>query len=220
VVPSSGKLSLTMEAELENIRGAARGGLTGTVQVDPSALEKSRGTLRFDLFRLSLVHTTRQDNSEEFGPYRQSTKQNDDMRTWLEIGDDSPEEKKNVYRYATFNIERVTYAVPNVVPTTAGVHPVELKFEGAFSLHGRSARRTVALRGSFHVQDQSIDKITIRTAAPLVVELESHDVRPRSAFGVLADRTLDAMGKKVERVAKISLELTLKPGTEGKEGSE
>jgi len=48
----------------------------------------------------------------------------------------------------------------------------------------------------------------VRTTEPLDAGLEEYDVRPREAFGKLAQRTLDALGTKVAKSAPLQVEFT------------
>jgi hypothetical protein len=48
----------------------------------------------------------------------------------------------------------------------------------------------------------------VRTLEPLRIGLEEFDVRPREAFGKLAQKTLDALGTKVAKEAPLQVEFS------------
>lgn len=142
-----------------------------------------------------------------------SRKQNDDMRAWLEISSDAPPDRFEEYRFASFEWDRVRSATPAAVPKTPGRHTVEMEVAGKLSLHGRVMDRIVLLDVTVERSTQGVTTLEVSTKKPLVVDLEEHDVRPRSAFGVLADRTLEALGKKVSKKPEVDVLLFLRPST-------
>ncbi len=52
--------------------------------------------------------------------------------------------------------------------------------------------------------------LTVRSLAPLSIDLDEYDVRPRTGFGKLAAKTLQAMSPKVAKAAEVSLEFSAK----------
>lgn len=52
----------------------------------------------------------------------------------------------------------------------------------------------------------------IRTLEPIEVTLSEHEVRPRSAFGTLAQATLSTLGEKIAQSAPITFEVTATAG--------
>lgn len=209
--PQTSSLEMKMLAELENIQGSGKQGLTGEISFDPQNVLAASGTVRFDLTRLRLLHAIKRGDTEEMGELRSSSKQNDDMRIWLEIASDTPEETLKRYRYATFAFERVKKAVPTALPSEPGEYKLSLVVEGAFELHGHTVRKTVPLNATVTQTAAGVTQVRARTAEPLTISLTEHDVRPRTAFGILADRTLDAMGKKVAKTPQVQLELRFLP---------
>lgn len=207
------KLKVTMNAELEKIQALNRTGLSGGLRFAPGDLHKCEGQIRFDLLELELVHATARGESGDFGEMLASRKQNDDMRVWLEISSDTPPETLAEYRYATFEWRGVRAATPAVVPEVPGRHVIDMEVAGRLSLHGKLVDRVVSLQLTVERSQQRVTSLEVATKKPLVVMLEEHDVRPRSAFGVLADRTLEAMGKKVAKEPEIDVFLLLRPRT-------
>jgi hypothetical protein len=52
----------------------------------------------------------------------------------------------------------------------------------------------------------------INTRAPISIGLAEHDIRPRSAFGTLAQATLSSLGQKVAEAAPINFEVIANAG--------
>jgi hypothetical protein len=211
--PKTSSLEMTMLAELENIHGSGNRGLTGRISFDPRNVLTASGSIRFDLTRLQLLHAIKRGDTEEMGEPRLSSKQNDDMRIWLEIASDTPAEMLKRYRYATFTFDRVKKAVPASLPSEPGEHRLLLIVEGAFDLHGHTVTKTVLLNATVTQTAAGVTQVRASTAEPLTISLGEHDVRPRTAFGILADRTLEAMGKKVAKTPQVHLELSFPPQT-------
>jgi hypothetical protein len=117
------------------------------------------------------------------------------------------------YRYATFTFDRVKKAVPASLPSEPGEHRLLLIVEGAFDLHGHTVTKTVLLNATVTQTAAGVTQVRASTAEPLTISLGEHDVRPRTAFGILADRTLEAMGKKVAKTPQVHLELSFPPQT-------
>ncbi len=213
VETKSSKMNLTMDAELERIRAVSRTGLSGGLHFVPDDLRKCRGRVQFDLLELELTHATVRGDSGKFGEMLASRKQNDDMRAWLEISPDTPPDMLRDYRFASFEWDRVRTATPSTVPKAPGRHTVEMEVVGRLSLHGKHMDRIAFLDVTVERSAQGVTALEVSTKKPLVIDLEEHDVRPRSAFGVLADRTLDALGKKVAKKPEVDVHLLLRPST-------
>lgn len=81
---------------------------------------------------------------------------------------------------------------------------------GDLRLHGRVSKKRAQVEATFAYDGNEPRSVTIRTTQPVAVGLEEHDVRPREAFGKLAQKTLGALGNKVASEAPVQLELTAK----------
>lgn len=204
--------SFTMDAELEKIRGQASAAVFGELSVDLSDIAKSSGLIRLDLDRLAIYQRKRDDASGQFGKETRNDKQNSDMRTWFEISEDTPAEVREGNRWAEFKLTEL--AAPSQRDVRAGAAPegkLTAHAKGDFRLHGRVKPRSAHVEIRVLYAGDRARELSVKTLEPLPVPLEEHDVRPRSAFGKLADKTLDALGAKVSKVALVSLEFTARP---------
>jgi hypothetical protein len=211
---ASSAVSFTMDAELEKISGRAPGALRGELALDASDIAKSSGLVQLDLDRLVIHQRKRDDGAGEFGPETQSEKQNADMRTWFEISSDTPPQVRETNRWAEFRLTQLSLpSARDVATSDVPERSLTAEAKGDFRLHGRVKPRSAKLEIRIRYADRVPREIHVRTTEPFAVPLEEHDVRPRSAFGKLADKTLDALGAKVSKVALISLDFTarLKP---------
>jgi hypothetical protein len=207
VAQGSTKVDFTMDAELEKIFGRAPGGLEGELYVDLKDVTKSTGLVKVDLDKLSIFQKTRKQADQEFGEETRNEKQNQDMRTWFEIQPDAPADIREKNRWVEFKIEKVTDASASDVTALSGAErKVTLTVSGDFRLHQRVSKRSAKLQAVFKFDGDKPRSVHITTVEPFAVGLQEHDVRPRKAFDTLADKTLDALGAKVAKIAMVSLE--------------
>lgn len=201
-------VTFTMDAEKEKITGRAPASASGTLHVDLQDLTKSTGLVKIDLNELSLYQQKRDSADEEFSESTKSETQNEHMRTWLQISEDGPAQEREANRFAEFKIASVGLSSQNSVNESQP--EAELQISGSLRIHGRVTEHRFPVRAKFYFKDGKATSIDFKSLKPIEVSLEKHDVRPRSAFGVLADKTLDALGAKVAKVAKISLKFSAK----------
>jgi len=199
-------ITFTMDAELEKISGRAPGSAQGELFVDFKDIEKSSGLIRVDLDKLSIYKQNRDDAESEYGEEQKNEKQNRDMRTWFQISDDGPKEEREKFRWVEFKITEISAAKKDVTALTGATRKVDAKVTGDFLLHGRKTEKTLDVELSFEFDGETPKSLAIHSKQPFEVGLEEHDVRPRKAFAELADRTLDALGAKVAKVAKVEVE--------------
>jgi hypothetical protein len=133
------------------------------------------------------------------------------MRTWFEISDDTPDPVRQSNRWAEFKLLALTAPSLRDVRAKTGEKKLTAEANGSFRLHGHVKPRTAKLEIRIRYQNGLPSELYVKTLDPMPVPLEEHDVRPRSAFGKLADKTLDALGAKVAKVAQVSLEFTARP---------
>jgi hypothetical protein len=204
--------SFTMDAELEKIRGHANAAVLGELSVDLSDIAKSSGLIRLDLDRLAIYQRKRDDASGQFGEETKNDKQNADMRTWFEISEDTPADVRQGNRWAEFKLTELSAPAPrDIRPGATPEHKLTALVKGDFRVHGRVKPRSAQVEIRVLYAGDTARELSVKTREPLPVPLEEHDVRPRSAFGKLADKTLDALGAKVSKVALVSLEFTARP---------
>jgi hypothetical protein len=204
---SSSKVDFTMDAELEKIFGRAPGALTGELFIDLKDVTKSTGLVKVDLDQLSIFQKTRKQADQDFGEETKNEKQNQDMRNWFEIESDAPADAREKNRWVEFKIEKVTDAsASDVTALPSAERKVTLTVSGDFRLHQRVSKRSAKLQALFKFDGDKPRSVHLSTIEPVAVGLEQHDVRPRKAFATLADKTLEALGAKVAKVAMVTFE--------------
>ncbi|HEX9621763.1 MAG TPA: hypothetical protein VF989_16575 [Polyangiaceae bacterium] len=200
-------VEFSMDAELEKIFGRAPKSVEGELFVDAGSIGKTRGLLKVDLLDLALFQRKRGKADEEFGEEVKEEKQNEDARTWLQINEDAPQEMREQNRWVEFKVEKVTSTSNDDVRAMSGSErKVTAAVEGTVRLHGRVAKKTAKLELSFHFDGDDVKSLSVKTTEPLEIGLEEHDIRPRKAFDQLADATLEKLGAKVAKIAKVNVE--------------
>jgi hypothetical protein len=206
---ASSKVEFMMDAELEKISGRAPAALDGQLFVDFRDISKSSGLVKLDLDQLSIYQKKRAKAGGEFSPEVKNEKQNADMHTWFEIGSDAPPDARQQNRWVEFKIKRIEQPTANDLGAQAGAErSLSATIVGDFRLHGRVKERSAKVRITVHYEADQPQLLHVETVEPFQVALEEHDVRPRSAFSKLADKTLDALGAKVAKVALISVDFS------------
>ncbi len=206
---ASSKVAFLMEAPVEKISGDVPGSLEGELFVDLGDVTKSTGLVKVDLDKLTLYQEKRDDEKGQFGERKKNDMQNQHARTWLEISSDTPEETKKLNRFAEFRIARLEAPSQTDIQTMTGnERKVTATAVGDFRLHGRKSEKRAKIEIVFQFAGDKPTSIRIRTVEPLAIGLEEFDVRPREAFGKLAQKTLSALGSKVAQTAPLQIEFT------------
>ena len=196
-----------MEAPIEKISGEAPASVEGELFVDAEDLAKSSGLVRVDLEKLSLFQQKREDEKGEFGEKTKNATQNKHARTWLEISEDTPEDVRKQNRFVEFGITGLEQVSASSLSSVPGAErTVTATAVGDFRLHGRKNQKRVKVELKFMYAGDKPQALAVRTLEPLRIGLEEYDVRPREAFGKLAQKTLDALGTKVAKEAPIQVE--------------
>jgi hypothetical protein len=205
----SSRVSFSMAAPVEKISGEAPGSVEGELFVDLEDVMRSTGLVRVDLDKLTLYQERRADEMSSFGEKKKNDTQNQHARTWLEISDDVPEELRRANRYAEFKILRLEQpSEKNILQKGAGEQRITAIVVGDFRLHGRKNEKRVPVELVFRLSTTGLEALTVKTREPLPIGLEEYDVRPREAFGKLAQKTLDALGSKVAKTAALQVEFS------------
>lgn len=206
VVAESSQVTFQMNAPIENIYGEVKQGVSGELFLDPKDLTKTTGNVRVDLRRLELFQEKRPDEQGEFGPRVKNATQNEHARDWLEIGDSAPAEVREKNAVIEFGITGVkVQTTSDVTQITGDTREVMAEVTGDFVLHQRKAVKTAKVKVRFTFEGDRPTALRIESLEPFAVSLEEHDVRPRSAFGKLAEATLDTLAPKVDKTPKVSL---------------
>lgn len=216
---SSAKVEFMMDAPNEKIRGRVPGATKGNLQIDLSDVTKTTGHLYVDLHALTL-HQRVKGEDGEFGEEKKSDLQNEHARNWLEIGpcDEAEDEaaceaakKKN--ENVEFVITKVETDKKDITALTGETRTIEATITGDFLLHQKKTSQTAKVKITFEMAGDEPQSVHVETTEPFGIGLAEHDVRPRTAFGQLAEKTLDVLvseDKKVAQEAMVSLDLTAK----------
>ncbi|XYH94585.1 hypothetical protein ACMHYB_43150 [Sorangium sp. So ce1128] len=209
---ASSKVELAMDAPREKIRGRIQGAAAGTLQVDPADITRTTGLITVDLSTLELFQTAVGDDGKP-GEEKKSDLQNEHARTWLEISKDTPDAVREKNEKAQFAIRSIsTSGEKDLTKMSGAERTVTVTASGDFLLHQRQSPRTVELIATFRYEGDRLAGLTVKTAKPFAVGLAEHDVRPREAFGKLAQKTLEVLSPKVAKEAMVSLELSATAG--------
>ena len=115
-------------------------------------------------------------------------------------------------RYAEFKINGLkNLSASDITKLEGTTRTITATAFGDVRVHGRISEVSLPIELSFEFQEEQLKSVSILSKDTLDISLEKHDVRPRSAFNILADKTLDALGQKVAKVAKISLHIFAQP---------
>lgn len=202
------KVEFMMEAPQEKIRGRVAGAAEGELQIDPTDLSKTTGLITVNIGGIELFQTKAGDDGK-FGAEEKSDLQNEHARTWLEISKDTPDDVRAKNEKAQFAIKSISdLSAKDVTKLTGAERKVTLKATGDFLLHQRKTEKTAELEALFKYEGDKPVSVSIKTVKPFGIGLDEHDVRPREAFGKLAQKTLEVLSPKVAKEAMVSLEFT------------
>ena len=201
-----------MEAPLENIHGRVPASVVGTLNLELDDLTQSRGLIRVDLFQLDVWQQKRETADAAFGEEVRNDTQNAHVKNWFEIGDDAPAETRELNRWVEFSVARVSdVSEANVMTMSGDERVVQLTVHGPLRVHGRTVEKSARLELTFSYDGDNPAALSVRTLEPISVGLDEYDVRPRTAFGTLAQRTLSALGEKVAEAAPVTLDVRATP---------
>lgn len=210
----SSKVGFLMNAPIEKIFGEANESAEGQIHVDLMDTTKTTALIKIDLDKLVLFQQKREDEKGEFGEKVKNDTQNKHARAWLEISDDAPKDVREKHRWAEFKITKLEdVSVADLSKASGAERKLTATAVGEFRLHERKVEKKAKLEAVFKFDGDKPVSVSVKTVEPVVVGLEAHDVRPREAFGKLAQKTLGALGNKVAQEAPIQLELTANAGT-------
>lgn len=209
VSSESSKVTFLMQAPIEKISGDAPASVSGELFVNPTELAKSTALVKVDLDKLSLYQEKRENEKAAFSERAKNETQNQHARTWLEISSDTPEDVRRANRYVEYRITRLdAVSAPSLSALSGPERKITATAVGDFRLHGRKAEKSVKVELTFSYQGDKLGAVHVRTLEPLKIGLEEFDVRPREAFGKLAQKTLSALGSKVAEVAPIEIDFS------------
>jgi len=205
-------VGFTMEAPLEKIRGNVDGGISGELFIDQADLAQTTGSIVVDAAKLDVYQRTRSGEGDEFADEKKNPMQNTHARQWLEIDPSAPADIRTRYSRIEFAIRSVSdLSATDLTKMTGAERKVSLKAKGDFLLHGRMKPKDVSLDVVFQYDGDRIVSASIKTASPFPVGLAEFDVRPKTRFGVLAEKTLEVLSPKVAHDAPVAVDLVVVP---------
>lgn len=208
---ATSKVDFLMEAPQEKIVGHVPGASTGDLQIDLMDLTKSTGTIAVDISGME-VFQAKAEKDGKFGAEAKVDAQNKHARTWLEISDDAPPDKRKENSRVSLTIKSIEAVGEKNVAKIPGAteRNAALKVTGDFTLHGKTVEKVAEVLATFKMEGDKPVSVTIKTTKPFAVGLAEHDVKPRDAFGKFAAKTLEVLSPKVNKEALVSLEVTAK----------
>jgi len=205
-------VSSRVDFELPGKRATPKGKLTGgtgALDVDLDDLSHTTGRVAFDLSTLEL---TGSDGLVD-GPNTARA------LDWLELGVGTGAERRDGLRQALFDLTSLDAGHLVVAPSEGrATRRRELvsqwAVKGELSLHGirapESAEVTLMLVPAPEPSGPPAE-LLIRSRRPLVIELGTHEIRPRDGRGAQVSKDQAALGDGVGRQAKVSFELKFTP---------
>lgn len=212
------KVEFAMDAPLEKIRGRVpSSAVSGAAWVEKDKGFKISGAFRVALNDLELFQRKAKKGGK-FGEEVKNDTQNKHARNWLEIDEDAPAQERKKNLLASFSFEKLTQlSSPKLKELAPGEHKTEWRAQGPFIIHQRAQELQATLTIVLEKQaDGALRLKQIATAKPIPIDLEKFDVRPRTAFGKLAQKSLSMMSEKVAQVADLSVSLALSPRSPAK----
>lgn len=203
VVDPAGSVTFDMKAPIENIKGLVSG-FGGSLELELADLTKSTGAITIDLSTLE---------TRTFGEEAKDQEQTKHALGWMEVGENTPEDKRSKLKLATFTLKEILSASPqNVAAATGDTRPVTATVKGELSLHGRSVAITAELSCAFQFDGTTLKQVSVKALKPVLVNLKAHDIQPRDDKGeVLIAKALELFGKKVADDASVTFEFVARP---------
>ncbi len=197
---AAGKASFLIDAPLEKIKGETTEA-KGFIDLDVADLTKSKGEVSF---RLTSLKTT------TFSDPGKNESQGDHAHNWLDVGKESPADKRAKFEWATFTLKSVSTSTPKLadVKEAGGARAFDAKLSGALVLHGVSSDKTFIVKVVAKGPADAPTELSLATSEPWALSLKEHDVAPRDKIGSLLAGALDRIGKKIDDKVQISLEAT------------
>jgi hypothetical protein len=182
----------------------------GSLSLDFSDLSRSKATLHADLMALELDEATLPPDA---GIESASASASASARQWLELGAQVPEEQRQFFGRATFELVSAEPVGAGTSARADGTSKYAADVVGTLLVHG--FRAPVRARVELETRPGATEgapTVTIRTRSPLVVSLPAHDVTARDAAGVPLPLEAARLSAGMGREARIEAELTALPG--------
>lgn len=205
-------VSSRVDFELPGKRATPRGKLaggTGALDIDLDDLSRTTGRVAFDLSTLELTGSDGLVDGPNTGR----------ALDWLELGAGTGAERRDSLRQALFELTSLDAGHLVIAPseghTTRRRELVsQWAVKGELSFHGiRAAESAEVTLMLVPAPDPSGPpaELLIRSRRPLVIELGTHEIRPRDRHGAQVSKAQAVLGDGVGREAKVSFELKFTP---------
>lgn len=174
----------------------------GSLRFDPRDLQSARGDVDVDLTRARLDDVVAVPSAVTLAAAPDQL-----LQQWLELGAEVPAERRASFGKARFELVSVESPSPSFLELSRG-HRTRLTAVGTLLIHGfkEPVRADVTLTSSG--DGSAPPRLSIQSAAPLVVTLGPHEITARDAAGIPDAlgllRSADFVGKTV----RLSVELT------------
>ena len=217
-IDPAGKATIDMPAPNERIK-AETSAAKGALHVDLHDLARTRGDVFIDLATFT-THT--------FGDAEKDATQTHHSHTWLQIDEternSAVRERNRWVHFAIRSIDGLSATDVSKVPATRtggdDVRVVTLVAHGDVEVHSFPAKapKAAPLEVRFHFApdapaDAKPTSIEVVSKDPLTITLADHDVKPRDAEGIVAQKAFAILGTKVADVANVSVNLLAKPAS-------
>lgn len=182
-------------------KGALRGRFSlsqGTLELDPREPKSSRARIDVDLS--SLVIDTEVPEGVELGAPPTTL-----ALQWLELGADVPTERRDPFKLARFELTSVEG--PSYLELGKAKGGTRATAVGTLQLHGFRA----PIRAEVRLSGGGTEPLSIRSTAPLVVPLATHDITARNAAGIADTQAVARAADWVGKNARVELELVAEP---------
>jgi polyisoprenoid-binding protein YceI len=179
----SGTMNFTMIAPVETIKGKTSA-FSGNLTVGDD-LKTVKGEVNIDISKITTYTFKEADKNKT---------QNEHMLNWFEIGDDVKEDMRNKYKTAKLVIN----GAKSVKKKSATSN--ELLLDADLTVHGITKKVSLSM-----LVEKNGEGFKVKTLKPFDVGLVEYDIRPRDLAGKILQKTLEALGHKVAKYAKVDV---------------
>lgn len=175
----------------------------GELVLEPQQLERSRASVDVDLTKLALDASTLPEGADLGGRPASEL-----MLDWLELGADVATEKREQFARARFELVSIENTSASALLLEPRQKRVRATVVGTLLIHGfRAPVRADVWLEPLSAGQNGAPRLSIRSAAPLVVPLAPHDIGARSASGMSDPLAGARAAEWVGKAARLEVEL-------------
>jgi hypothetical protein len=174
----------------------------GELLLDARQLEQTRGSVEVDLTKLTIDESTLPEAAELGGRSASEL-----ALDWLELGPNAAREKRDQFGKARFELVSIENLSSPALTGEGRAQRVRATVIGTLLLHGFRAPLRAEVWVELQRQPGRADRLSIRSAAPLVVPLGPHDIGARSPSGASDPLTAARAAEWVGKALRLELEL-------------